>query len=111
MARQVYSKRFISEQGASGTGTSVTVPAGHTYVVKTVLAYSNPFVGTLKVFFQDDTSGAALLNANAGIGGDLRLVYYGAIVFEEGDGFHFQVDATGLDKADVFASGYDLINS
>lgn len=94
--------------GLNGSGSSVFVPTGHVYVVKQLAAYASSSGSQVNVFFQDDTSGAALWRhnvpaVNAGWGG-----YYGAFVFGEGDGFHFQVDADPFDHADVFCSGYDL---
>lgn len=104
---QLYSTRWIAQQGLSGTGASVTVPTGRVYVVKQVTIYSSP-LGPVAAFFQDDVSGAALFSARfTGSAGGWQG-FYGALVFREGDGFHFQINATLLDAADVYAGGYDL---
>lgn len=104
---QLYSRRFIAQQGLSGAGGSITVPAGRVYVVKQVTIYSSP-LAAVRAFFEDDTSGAALFSGTfTGTSGGW-VGFYGALVFEAGQGFHFQVDATFLDAADVYAGGYDL---
>lgn len=107
--RQLYSKRFIAQQGLTGTGASVTVPAGHVYVVKQVTIYASPILGVTRVFFEDDTSGAALFSSQFHIDAGGWVGLYGALVFESGDGFHFQVDSSSGEKADVYAGGYDLL--
>lgn len=108
MARQLYSVRFLAAQGLSGTGPSVTVPAGHVYVVKQVTMYASPLISVTSVFFEDDSTGAALFASrfNASAGGWAGL--YGALVFQAGEGFHFQVDNSAGEPADVYAGGYDL---
>ena len=108
MARQLYSVRFLAQQGLSGTGASITVPVGHVYVVKQITTYMDPALGQVRCFFQDDSSGAALFSTGANVGAPFWGGFYGAIVFEAGQGFHFQVDATLTDAADVYAGGYDL---
>jgi hypothetical protein len=105
---QVYSTRFIATQGLSGTGVSVTVPAGLVYVVKQVTIYIDPAFGVTRAFFEDDTSGAALFTGQQTIGNPEMFGLYGALVFEAGQGFHFQVDASPGDGADVYAGGYVL---
>lgn len=107
MAR-LFSKRWIAQAGLAGTGGSVTVPAGHVYVVKQVTIYSSP-IALLRAFFEDDSSGGALFSATFSAGAGGWQGFYGALVFEEGQGFHFQVNATLLDAADVYAGGYDLL--
>ncbi len=109
MARPVYSTRFIAQAGLSGTGASVTVPAGHVYVVKQLTIYSSPLLAVLTAFFEDDATGAALFANRFTIGASGSVFFYGAIVFEPGQGFHFQVNAGIGDAADVYAGGYDLI--
>lgn len=103
----IYSKRWIAQAGLAGTGSSVTVPAGHVYVVKQITIYAS-VLGTLAAFFEDDTSGAALFSARFTSSAGGWQGFYGALVFEAGDGFHFQVNAALLDTADVYAGGYDL---
>ncbi len=108
MARQLYSVRFLSQQGLSGTGASVTVPAGHVYIVKQVTIYMDPSFGILRAYFQDDTSGAALFSGAQSPGNPEWFGFYGALCFPAGTGFHFQVTGTIGDSADVYAGGYDL---
>lgn len=104
----LYSTRFYAAKGLSGTGPSVTVPAGHVYVVKQITIYVDPTTLPTRVFFEEDATGAALFTGQQTAGNPEWFGFYGAIVFEQGQGFHFQVDAGPLDGADVYAGGYDL---
>ena len=104
----VFSRRFIAQQGLTGTGSSITVPAGRVYIVKQVTMYGTPLIGQTACFFQDDTSGAALVSIRFNIDAGGSFFFYGALVFEPGQGFHFQVDNTAGEKCDVYAGGYDL---
>lgn len=104
----VYSRRFYAAQGLSGTGTSVVVPVGHVYVVKQVTIYMDPSFGILRAYFQDGASGAALFSGGQSPGNPEWFGFYGQLVFEPGDSFHFQVTGTPGDSADVYAGGYDL---
>lgn len=65
-------------------------------------------LGTLAAFFEDDTSGAALFSARFTSSAGGWQGFYGALVFEENQGFHFQVNAALTDSADVYAGGYLL---
>jgi hypothetical protein len=105
---KLYSQRFYAHQGLSGTGPSITVPAGHVYVVRQITMYMSPSVGITRAFFQDGASGAALFAAAATVEHPEWFGFYGALVFDEGSTFHFQVDAFPTDAADVYAGGYDL---
>lgn len=106
---QLYSKRFLAQQGLSGTGSSIVVPAGRRYIVKQVTIYCSSTVAYIRAFFEDDSSGAALFTGQVTAGNIEWFGFYGAIVFEEGEGFHFQVDSPGgVESADVYAGGYDL---
>jgi hypothetical protein len=89
----------------------VTVPAGHVYVVKQITIYSSPLLSFLAAFFEDDTTGGALFASRflADAGG--WVGFYGALVFEAGQGFHFQVDSTAGEHADVYCGGYDLTSA
>lgn len=109
MASQIFSTRFYAEQGATGTRPSIIVPSGHVYIVKQVTIYLDPTVGPVRAFFQDDGSGAALFTGQQSLGNPEWFGFYGAIVFEAGQGFHFQVSALPTDGADVYAGGYDLL--
>jgi hypothetical protein len=109
LARTLYSARFIAQQGLTGTGTSIIVPAGHRYIVKQVTIYASPLLSLTAVFFQDDASGAALFASRFNLNEAGWVGFYGALCFEEGDGFHFQVDNTAGERADVYAGGYDLL--
>lgn len=108
MTQPIYSARFIAQAGLSGTGAPVTVPSGFVYVVKQVTIYMDPSFGVSRAFFQDGRSGAALFSSGTNIGTPLWAGFYGALVFEVGDSFHFQVDVSGSDGADVYAGGYVL---
>jgi hypothetical protein len=107
MPRAAYSKRFLCQAGLSGTGPSVIVPAGRVYVIRQATIYSAP-LGVVASFLEDETTGAALFSArfNAEAGGFQG--FFGALVFEPGQGFHFQVNATLTDACDVYCGGYDL---
>jgi hypothetical protein len=109
LARQLYSRRFLAHSGLSGTGPSVTVPAGHVYVVKQLTGYIDPSFGILRCYFQDGASGAALFSFGQSPGNPEWFGFYGALVFEAGDSFHWQVTGTIGDSADLYAGGYDLI--
>jgi hypothetical protein len=106
----VYSTRFLTERGLSGSSSSITVPAGHVYVVKSVTFYASSTASTITGFLEDDVTGAALYQAQITTGLSKYDQYYGAIVFEAGMGFHLRVDAGVLDAADMSVSGYDLTN-
>jgi hypothetical protein len=108
MARQLYSVRFLAIQGLGGSSSSVTVPAGHVYVVRQLTFYSNPTFGVARGFFEDDTSGAALFAAAATPGTPFWAGFFGALVFEAGQGFHWHASVTPTDGIDVYAGGYDL---
>jgi hypothetical protein len=81
---------------------------GRVYIVKQVTIYSAPLLATTAVFFEDDTSGAALFASRFNIDAGGWVGFYGALVFEEGQGFHFQVNNAVGEAADVYAGGYDL---
>lgn len=108
MATHVFSARFFAAQGLTGTGPSVTVPAGRRYVVKQVTMYATPLLAQTAVFLEDDTSGAALFASRFLIDAGGWVGFFGSVVFEAGDGFHFQVNNTLGEGADVYAGGYDL---
>lgn len=109
MARTLYSKRFFSAAGVTGTSSSVIVPAGHVYVVKQVTLYMDPQFGQCRAFFEDDVGGGALFSGATNIGTPAWFGFYGALVFEPGDGFHFQVNVSPTDGCDCYAGGYDLL--
>lgn len=104
----VFSKRFLVQKGLSGAGASVTVPAGHTYIIKQLTVYGNATIADINAFLEDDATGAALFDGLIPAGKNGWAGFYGAIVCEAGDAFHFNVTSTAGDAADVFASGYDL---
>lgn len=111
MARPLFSRRFIAAAGLSGTGPSVTVPAGHVYVVKQVTIYATPLLALTSAFFEDDTTGAALFQGRFTLNAGGWVGFYGALVFEAGQGFHFQVNNALGEQADVYAGGYDLLDA
>jgi hypothetical protein len=83
------------------------VPAGFRAIVKQITIYSSP-LGTVAAFFEDDGTGAAFFSARfTGSSGGWQG-FYGALVFDEGQAFHFQVNAVLGDAADVYAGGYLL---
>lgn len=105
----VYSYRFLSSAGLLGTGPSYTVPSGFVAVVKCVTFYGSPGAFPMTAFLEDDVVGAALIADDWGSGDNHSTLWYGAAVFEEAQGFHFQVDQPGgTAGADVTASGYLL---
>lgn len=108
MSRAIYSSRFLSQQGLAGTGPSITVPPGYVYIVKQITFYSDPTFGQVHAFFQDDSSGAALFSAGWNPGTPEWFGFYGQLVFEPGDAFHFQVGVLVGDAVDVYAGGYIL---
>lgn len=81
---------------------------GFVYVVKQVTMYCDPTLSTPRYFFEDDTSGAALFADATNPGQPKWSGFYGALVFEAGQGFHFQVSSSTLETADVYAGGYVL---
>jgi hypothetical protein len=106
----VFSKPFIVAQGVSGVTSTVTVPAGHTYVVKQLTCYSNP-LSPLTAFFESTTMGTpAIFFAGFPGAAAAWFGFYGAIAFEEGQSFRWAVNAGIGDGADVYAGGYDLVN-
>lgn len=70
--------------------------------------YCSAVVGQVVTFLEDDTSGAALFSGAVNPGTPEWFGLYGALVFEPGEGFHFQVNALPTDAADVYAGGYVL---
>jgi hypothetical protein len=108
MSRPVYSTRFLAQQGLSGTGPSITVPAGHVYVIKQVTFFMSALLGQMHAFLEDDASGAALFAGAVNPGTPEWFGFFGSLTFLPGDGFHFQVDAVPTDAADVYCGGYDL---
>lgn len=110
MASPVYSTQFISQQGVNGSSSTVTVPAGHTYIVKQVGAYGSSTIVAIDCFLVDGSSGAAVWHGKVDGGTNGWNGFYGAFVFEEGDSFHMNIEAAPADSADCFCSGYDLTN-
>jgi len=108
MAQPVFSKQFLSQQGLSGNGPTITVPPGHVYIVKQLTVYGNTIFGAWSGIFQDVVSGAALFSGGHANLSAAWFGLYGALVFEEGGQFRWQAFTTGTDSIDVSASGYDL---
>lgn len=105
----VYSTEFISEQGASGTGTPVVVPTGYVFVVKFLSCFMAPLVGETRVIFKDFITGCAIWHQKVSqFETDSRQLEQAHIAFGPGGQFGFQVITTSPDAADVFASGYAL---
>lgn len=112
MPRTIYSRSFIAQAGLTGRGASVIVPAGFVYVVKDVTVYAGRSAVPIDVFFEHEPSGAALLHTVNGIGGGIDTQWAVGLVFEAGEGFHFQVDnPLGTEHADVSAAGFALTSS
>jgi hypothetical protein len=111
LSSPVYSQRFIVDAGVTGTGRSITVPAGHVYLVRFVSIYCNAPGGVSTVFFEDEPTGAALLFASSADSNPIHMAQDCRFVFEAGQGFHFQVnnEVGFTNAADVCASGYDLL--
>lgn len=108
MARALYSQRFLVQPGLSGTGPSSIVPVGFRYVVKQITMYASPLLANTAAFFEHEPSGAALFASRFNINAGGWVGFYGALVFDEGEGFHFQVNNAAGEPADVYAGGYVL---
>lgn len=104
----IYSKRFLVAHGLAGTTATITVPTGHVYIVKQLTIWMNSTAGSIDAYFHDAGSGAALFHGGVAGGGAAWFGFYGALVFEAGDSFNWEVIETLGEAADVFASGYDL---
>lgn len=111
MSRPVYSTQFYAAKGLVGDGSLITVPPGHTYVVKQLTFYSNPTFGVCRGFFKDDDSGADLFSCAATSGAPGWFGFFGTLVFGPGQSFFWHVDRFGSDDADVSAHGFDLTDS
>lgn len=111
MPRNIYSAAFILEKGLSGHSPDVIVPTNHVHIIKQLLIYANPILGITSVFFQDALTGAALYRATFNVDQGGSQFFYGAIVFGAGSRYRFYCDAAGDNAADVYAGGYDLIQS
>lgn len=111
MSRAVYSARFIAVQGLTGSSSSVVVPTGHVYVVKQLTMYTNPTFAPARGFFVDETSGATLFSAATAAGTPGWFGFFGSLVFDEGQAFHWKASISGTDAIDVGAFGYDLTSS
>lgn len=105
---RVFSASFITQQGLNGNSSTVTVPAGHTYVIKQLTWYSNPLLTPTRGFFRDLGSGATFFSCATVTGTPAWFGFYGALVFPEGSSFRWEVSAALTDGADVYAGGYDL---
>jgi hypothetical protein len=106
----VYSTRFQAYQGLNGNGPTITVPAGHTYVVKQLTCYMDPSLGVIRAFFRDLLSGATEFSCATTLLAPEWFGFFGTIVFEEGQDFRWEVSATLTDGADVSIHGFDLTN-
>lgn len=105
---QIYSKPFVVQKGLSGAGSSVVVPAGRVYIVKEVTIYASPLLGLTTIFLEHEPTGAALIAQDASLTSSLWFGFFGSLVFDAGEGFHFQVNSSFGEAADVSAHGYDL---
>ena len=107
----IYSTRFLCQAGLSGTGPSFAVPSGFVLVVKQVTAYCDPGAADVRVFLEDDTTGAALWSHDFPAGSAGWGEYFGSWVFPGPLGFHFNVDVTigFTSTADVYAGGFQLV--
>lgn len=108
MARALYSQRFLVQPGLSGTGPSFIVPTGFRAIVKQVTLYAAPLLANTAAFFEHEPSGAALFAERFNINAGGWAGFYGALVFDAGEGFHFQVNNAAGEAADVYAGGYLL---
>lgn len=104
----IFSKRFLIAPGLLGASSTVTVPAGHVYVVKQLTVYANAALGDINAFFEDVATTAALFDGLIPGGKNGWAGFYGALVFEAGDAFLWHVTSSFGETADCFASGYDL---
>ena len=108
MSHPIYSTRFICLQGVTGNSGTVTVPVGKVYIVKQLTFYSNPLLAPARGFFVDEQSGAALFGAATNAGTPAWFGFYGQLVFEAGQGFHWHAEVSIGDAIDVGAFGYVL---
>jgi hypothetical protein len=108
VASSVYSSRLFTQAGLLGTGASVTVPPGQVWIVKAITVYASAGAFDITSFLEDEPSGAALIEWSWSSLDAQSYAYYGALVFEPGAGFHFQVNTAGTAGVDVSASGYRL---
>jgi len=111
LTRAIYSAGWIYQQGLNGSSATITVPDGHVYVVKQLTFYANPLLSPARGFFRDLLTGATLFSAAAQTGTPSWFGFYGALVMGAGSMFRWEVSATATDGADVYAGGYDLIQT
>lgn len=95
----------------NGSSVTIQVPQGHRHVIKQLTAYGSSTVEGIRVFFESVDSGAALWAADVPNGTSAWFGFYGALVFLPGSSYKFRVQADVLDAADVYAGGYDLVES
>jgi hypothetical protein len=109
----VYSRAFIIQPGLTGE-TTLDVPEGHVYVVRTISAYTNPPVdATPRLFFMDSFTNATLWYAEAGFDavGAPKATYAqfeGRLVFGPQTQMKLSVGGQGPVRWDVSVHGYDL---
>lgn len=99
---------MFCQKGLSGRGASVFALDGQVMIVKEVTIYASPLLGLTTIFLEDDETGAALIAQDANLESPLWFGFFGSLVFHGGQGFHFQVDSTFSEEADVYAGGYIL---
>jgi len=110
VARPIFSTGWIYQQGLNGQGNTITVPQGHVYIVKQLTFYANPLLSPARGFFRDLLSGATLFSAGTQAGTPGWFGFYGALVFNQGASFRWEVEAELTDGGDVYAGGYDLLS-
>jgi len=109
--RAIFSAGWIYQQGLQGSSSTITVPDNHLYIVKQLTMYANPFLAPARGFFRDLATGATLFSAGTQTGTPGWFGFYGALVFGAGSQFRWEADVVGTDGIDVYAGGYDLVQS
>lgn len=113
-ARTIFSTRFLTSPGLLGRSSSWIVDEGTVVIVKQLTAYMSSSGPTIRVWLEDDATGAALWScaspsSSVGLPEPAWFGFYGALVFEAGQSFSFRVlQEPGLDGAYVYAGGYLL---
>jgi hypothetical protein len=87
------------------------VPPGHRYVIKQLTAYANPLLGPWSADFRSVSSGETRWAAGGADGQAAWFGFYGSLVFLQGEQFQFHVFVTPTDSVDVYAGGYDFIDT
>lgn len=109
MATRVYSRPFISLKGLKGDA-SVTVPAGHVWVVRAITIYAHTILDTISAAFKDFDQDSVVFYADWSPGQRNSVYADVHMAFDSFTSFGFAIGADVLsDGADVYCGGYDLL--